>query len=561
MAIISFIFFSALVGIITFIKTKKSNLATTDGYFLGGRSLTSGIITGSLMLTNLSALNFIGMSAQAYSHNMSVMGWEVCSAIILIVVALFLLPRYLKQGITTIPEFIEARFDKGTSKFITILFLVSYVVNALPVTLYAGSVAISEMFRVEELLNIGYVESIWICGAIIGSVGAIYAICGGLRAVAISDSINGVILVISGLLIPFFALLYMGKGNIIDGFEMLGNIPHSKFNAIGSNTDPLPFSTLFTGLLLVNLYYWGTDQCIIQRALAAVNLKEGQKGVIWAGFFKILTPFIVIIPGLMAYEIFGDSVQNPDTAYPKLVNLVLPTSLIGLFATAMIGAILSSFNSVLNSVATLFALNIYKPMFGKNKNDDEVVKIGKIFAIIIAIIAIVTSPFIMYAPKGLLDYLQTINGFFNVPIFTIIFMGYVAKRTPPIAAKIAITFFVITYGITQLFWDTGLHFLHISAILFIISCLIMYIIGKMYPTKDEFHLEEKHIVEIKPWDKRFRASGFIIFVMVSMYIIFSPIGLASESGFNIKTIVALIINAIICFIGAILFEKKFVKEK
>ena len=279
MAIISFIFFSALVGIITFIKTKKSNLATTDGYFIGGRSLTSGIITGSLMLTNLSALNFIGMSAQAYSHNMSVMGWEVCSAIILIVVALFLLPRYLKQGITTIPEFIEARFDKGTSKFITILFLVSYVVNALPVTLYAGSVAISEMFRVEELLNIGYVESIWICGAIIGSVGAIYAICGGLRAVAISDSINGVILVISGLLIPFFALLYMGKGNIIDGFEMLGNIPHSKFNAIGSNTDPLPFSTLFTGLLLVNLYYWGTDQCIIQRALAAVNLKEGQKGV------------------------------------------------------------------------------------------------------------------------------------------------------------------------------------------------------------------------------------------------------------------------------------------
>lgn len=534
-----FILFSSAVALITYFKTRGGNLETSDGYFLGGRSLTGKVIAGSLLLTNLSAVSFVGMSAQAYDNNMSVMGWEVGSGLTLILVALFLLPRYLKQGITTIPEFIEARFDSGTRKFITILFLVSYVVNMLPITLYSGAVAISQMFDIENMLGVTYAQGIWIMVWVIGIIGTIYAVVGGLKAVAISDNINGIALVIGGLLVPFCALLYIGSGNLVEGIETFISHTPEKFNAIGKSTDNLPFSTMFTGLLLVNLYYWGTDQSIIQKGLAAQNLKEGQKGIIYAGLLKVLTPTMIIIPGIMAFQIFGGDMANTDIVYPQLVKTVLPKPLLGLFAAAMMGAILSTFNGVLNSASTLFALNVYKPKWGEGKTEIELVKKGKIFGVVVAFIAMIGAPFIMYAPTGLFDYLQTINGFFNVPIFTIIFMGYMTKKVPPIAAKVAITFFVTTYAITQSVWDTGLHYLHISAILFVISCFIMHIIGKKCPMEKPFELIDNEVVDIKPWENRFKASGFVAFTMVAMYIVFSPIGLASESGIGTNTFLAI----------------------
>ncbi len=358
----SFVLFTALVALITVLKTRGDNLSSNDGYFLGGRSLTAPIIAGSLLLTNLNASSFVGMSANAYTSNMSVMGYEVCSGIVLVLVALFLLPRYLKQGITTIPEFIENRFDRSTKQFVTWLFLISYFVNMLPVTLYSGAIAMEQLFGIEEIFGLSHIAAVWLMVVIIGVIGSIYAISGGLKAVAISDTLNGIALVIGGLSIPVFAIIYLGHGSFADGFQTLSASHSEKWNAIGSNSDPVPFSTLFTGLLLVNLYYWGTDQSIIQRGLAAKNLEEGQKGVVWAGFLKILTPFMVIIPGIIAYFIYGDgiSVQEADMIYPQLVAQVLPKWALGFFAAAMMGAILSTFNSVLNSASTLFSLDIYK---------------------------------------------------------------------------------------------------------------------------------------------------------------------------------------------------------
>lgn len=506
MVIISFFIYSAMVATITYLKTRNAAKGTSDGYFLGGRSFTGGVIASSLLLTNLSAVSFVGMSAQAYTHNMSVMGWEVGSGITLILIALFLIPRYLKQGITTIPQFIQSRFDDGTRQFITILFLVSYIVNMLPITLYSGAVAMSQIFDVSAFFNITYAQGIWVTVWTIGLIGICYAVFGGLRAVAISDTINGIALVIGGLLVPIFALVYMGNGNVVDGFQVFLTSTPEKFNAYGSNSDPLPFSTMFTGLLLVNLYYWGTDQSIVQRGLVAKNLEEGQKGFIMAGFLKVLTPIILIIPGIMAYQIFGGDMENPDIIYPELVKVVLPQPLVGLFASAMMGAILSTFNGVLNSASTLFALDVYKPRWGEGKSEEDLVKKGKTFGLVVAFFSMFCAPFIMNAPAGLYDYLQTINGFFNVPIFTIIFMGYVTKRVPPIAAKVAITFFVTMYGLSQLVFDTGIHYLHISAILFVFSCFIMYIIGKMHPMDHDFVLENNHLVEITP--------GKIVFVQV-----------------------------------------------
>lgn len=578
LVILFFVLFTGLVGVITFLKTRNDNLQSKDGYFLGGRSLTGKVIAGSLLLTNLSAVSFIGMNGQAFSGNMSIMGWEVGSGITLVLVAIFLLPRYLKQGITTIPEFIESRFDKGTKMFVTILFLISYIVNMLPVTLYTGASALSAIFNIPGMFGITDVQAIWLMVWVLGIIGSIYAIFGGLKAVAISDSINGVALLIGGLLVPVFALFAIGGGNFADGLNIFLNFAPEKFDAFNNGgalneatSNPLPISTMFTGLLLVNLYYWGTDQSIIQRGLGAKNLKEGQKGVLYAGFLKVLTPFIVIVPGLMAFVYFSNDasqatnlsylINNTDSAYSYLVNAVLPDWLLGFFAAAMMGAVLSTFNSVLNSASTLFAVDIYKPLWGKKLSDKELVKKGKIFGTVVAVLGMIVAPFLMNA-GGIFNYLQTINGFFNVPIFAIIFMGYVTKRTSATASKWGLATFVTLYAATQLPALFGgpsfpLHYLHVSAILFVISCSEMLIISHFKPREEEFILPNNNVVDILPWKNRFRFGAVVIFVMLGAYVFCSKIGLAHDGGVYWLTWLVLGLIAVGSALSAYFLEKKY----
>ena len=271
MIIISFIFFAGLVAVITYFKTRNDNMETSDGYFLGGRSLTAIVVAGSLMLTNLSAVQFVGQSANAYRNNLSVIGWEAGSGIVLVFVALVLLPRYLKQGLTTIPEFVESRYDASTKNLITMLILLGYIINMLPGTLYAGAVALSQIFDIQGMFHITYGQGIWIMVWLIGIIGCCYAICGGLKAVAVSDTINGVILLIGGFSVVICALLALGKGHFVDGVQNFLNMTPEKLNSIGEPNDDVPFGTMFTGMLIANIFYWGTDQSVIQRELGAKN--------------------------------------------------------------------------------------------------------------------------------------------------------------------------------------------------------------------------------------------------------------------------------------------------
>ncbi|WP_110114559.1 solute:sodium symporter family transporter [Bacillus sp. CGMCC 1.16541] len=526
MTVVSFLLFTGLVAYISYRLTRNDNLETSEGYFLGGRSLTGWVIAGSLMLTNLSTEQLVGLNADGYAYNMSVMGWEVGSSIALVLVALFLLPRYLKGGITTIPDFLEERFDSGTKQIVTLLFLFGYVLNLLPPILYSGATALSGIFNVPELLGVSSTAAIWITVWTIGIIGSIYAIFGGLKAVAISDTINGIGLLIGGLMIPILGLTVLGDGSPITGFNTIVENTPEKLNSIGSNSDPVPFSTMFTGMLLVNLFYWGTAQHIIQRALAAKNLKEGQKGLIIAAFLKLLGPAFLIIPGIIAYNIFGPGLQ-PMEAYPKLVNHVLPTPLVGFFAAVLFGAILSSFNSALNSSVTLFVLNIYKPYFKPKAPDKVLVRHGKVAGIFLALFAMSVAPLIANVPQGFFQYLQIVNGFYNVPIFTIIFIGYVTKRVPAIAAKVSLAVFISVYAVTQLVWDTGLHFLHILGILFVVCAVLMLIIGKIAPRDTDYTLEDKEAVELTPWKLVYPMGIAAVVAMIVVYALFSEAGFAS----------------------------------
>lgn len=554
-----FLLFMIVVAVITWWRVRGTNFDTSDGYFLAGRSLSGWVIAGSLLLTNLQASNFVGMSANAYDVNMAVMGYEVGSGLVLILVALFLVPRYLKQGITTIPDFIESRFGSGTRNLVTVLFLLLYVVNLVPVTLYAGGVALSGMFNVPEMFGISQFAAVAIFVWLIGLVGGAYAIFGGLKAVAISDSINGIALIIGGLAVPVVGIWFLGSldgGGFAAGMDTFLHTAPEKFNAIGGADDPnLPITAAITGLVLVNLYYWGTDQSVIQRALGARNLAQGQKGVLIAGLLKVLTPFMLIIPGIMAAQALMKvpEGQTSDSIYPLFAAAVLPVPVLAFVAAALMGAILSTFNSVLNSASTLFAVNVYKPFFGGKKSELQIVKSGKWFAIAVGLIGVLASPFLMYTGTGLFTWLQMVNGFFNVPIFTIILMGYVTKRVSSKAANIGLIFFVVLYGLSQTVFSAqmaewNLHFMHISAILFVVTSALILALGKVWPRDTDYVLPSSNVVEMTPWKHRYRMAGFVLGAMLSMYVVFSNFGLASGNGLTpaaVATVVGLLVGGLV----------------
>ena len=548
MQFLTFIGFTAFVAIISYLKTRGTKESSSDGYFLGGRSLTAGVIAGSLLLTNLSTEQIVGLNGSAYQSGLSVMVWETLAAIAMVVTAMFLLPRYLKGGLTTVPGFLAKRFDVTTKTLTSILFLSGYVVVLLPVILYSGSLAISGMFDIPELLGVTHTQSIWICVWGIGIIGSVYAVFGGLKAVAISDSINAIGLLIGGILIPIFGLMMIGDGSILDGLSTLTTENPDKFKSMGSATDPVPFYTIFTGMMLVQLFYWGTNQQIIQRALGAKDLKEGQKGLLLASFIKILGPIIVVLPGIIAYHLFQGNLQSADSAYPMLVKEVLPESLVGFFAAVLFGAILSSFNSVLNSAVTLFGIDVYKQHINKDAEEKTVVKYGKAFGVILAIVSMFIAPLIANA-GSLFAYLQEINGIYSIPILTIIVVGYLTKRVPAIAAKVGLLSGCLLYILSQFILQpycidkalanaaaagitdqTALalikaqaypHFLDVMAILFVLNIIIMLVIGKLKPMKKPFVQEYTKQVDITPWKYTKQAGIAICVIVIGVYIYFA----------------------------------------
>lgn len=548
LGILSFVGFTLLVAVIAYLATRKTNERSSDGYFLGGRSLTAGVIAGSLLLTNLSTEQIVGLNGSAYTDGLSVMAWETLAAIAMVVTAIFLLPRYLKSGLTTIPQFLAERFDVTTKTITSGLFLTGYVVVLLPVILYSGSVAISGMFDVPSLLGVSDKIALIVCIWGIGVIGSIYAVFGGLKAVAVSDSINAIGLMIGGIMIPIFGLMAIGDGSVFGGLETLMSANPERFDSTGNHGQEVPFYTIFTGMMLVQLFYWGTNQQIIQRALGAKNLAEGQKGLLLASFLKILGPLILVLPGMIAYHYFDGGLASSDLAYPELVRAVLPDYLVGFFAAVLFGAILSSFNSVLNSSVTLFGLDIYKQHINKDAPEITVVKYGKIFGICLALAAMFIAPLIANA-GSLFNYLQEINGIYSIPILTIIVVGYLTKKVPAIAAKIGIVSGSVLYIISQ-FWlqprfinnameeakvagitdeaalklveaDAYPHYLHIMAILFLSNVIIMLVIGKVWPRKEAFELKYTEKVSIEPYKYVKQVGIAVCVIVIGIYVYFA----------------------------------------
>ncbi len=478
-----FLAFTLFVIFYSWYKLKNENLSSEKGYFLAGKSLTGPIIAASMLLTNISTEHLIGMNGNAYKNGIIVIAWEVTSAIALVIAAIYFIPKYIRMGLTTIPEYLENRFDSLTRTLVALFLMVSFVVTLLPIVLYTGAINIESIFDISQNFNLTKIEGLWITVIIIGVIGSVYAIFGGLKAVAYSDTLNGIGLFAGGLLIPAIALYQIGDGHILDGLSKVYNHSPEKFNIIGKPDSVLPFSVLFTGLMINQLYFWGMNQTIIQRAFGAKNLKEAQKGLIYTGVLKLLVPLIIVLPGLIAYYYYGDEFYtNQDLIYPKLVKKVLPATLTGFFAAVILGAVLSTFNSVLNSASTIFCFDLYKKHINKNAGEGKMVKTGKWVAVFLAVFAIIAAPLVANAPEGLYQLLQQLNGIFFIPIASILFAGLFVKSINANGAKAGLAFGLIFYLLTTFVFDTGIHFVHIWGIEFVLDFIIMLSISKLLPS-------------------------------------------------------------------------------
>ncbi|MGE4488846.1 MAG: solute:sodium symporter family transporter [Kiritimatiellales bacterium] len=543
-SIITFIVFTALVGIISYFKTRNDDLNHATGYFLAGRKLPWFVIAGSLFLTNISAEQMTGLNGNAFAGGACVMAWETIASVAMVLMAMFFLPRYLKSGITTVPQFLEYRYGRTMRTVSSFIFMYALIVAFLPFVLYAGAITLGQLFDVRGVLGVSDHAALWIMVIALGVIGGCYAVFGGLKAVAVSDTINGIGLIIGGFLIPVLALYKLGGNSIVAGWQvLLENSPERMQAAgIGPNAE-IPWHTLFTGLLCIHVFYWCTNQAIVQRTFGAKNLAEGQKGVLFAAVLKLFGVAMLVLPGIIAWHLHqrgiihvpvkqlgqsGAMVLDKDMAYPLLVRYVLPSWLTGFFGAVMFGAVLSSFNSGLNSLSTLFSLDVYKGIIRKQASDVEVVNVGKVFGTVLIIVCILIAPAIGQA-DGMYTLMRKAIAVINVPILAVILMGILSRRAPALGGYIALPagmlfFCYFSFIRGDDFFFFHLHWLHTAGLNLLFMLGIMTAVRFIKPLKEPYTQVDSGLVDVNGWRYAPYASLAIILILLTLYALFSDLG-------------------------------------
>ncbi|MFJ3316998.1 solute:sodium symporter family transporter [Herbaspirillum huttiense] len=532
--LLSFILFTALVAYVSYLFTRRAKDVGARGYFMASGGLNGWFIAGSMMLTNLSVEQLVGLNGDAYAHNLSAMAWECTAAVATVALAMFFLPRYLRGGFSTLPQFLEERFDATTRRVVSAFFVISYMLVVNPSGLYLGAITFNQVFGVQQAFGTSYPVTITALVWISGVIGALYAVFGGLRAVAVSDTINGVGLLIAGLMVPALGLLALGQGDFFAGLHVVATEAPEKLSAIGGAHDSVPFGTVFTGMIFANLFYWCTNQSIIQRTFAAKNLAEGQKGVLLSGLLKLMVPIIMLMPGVIAYHLYaGNPLARPDLAYPQLVADLLPWWAKGFFVAVLFGTVMSHFNAVINSTATLIAFDFYR-VWKPDASDEKMIRVGKMASIAVAVISLLIAPLLIFAPDGIYTVMRRFSGFFNIPIIAVVLMGFFNGRIDALPAKIVLLLHVIAYTLLIFVFKVdstyGIHFIHIMGMLFVTEVLLMLVLGQFFRRAQPYQAHIRQHGDLTPWRYASRMSVLLMALLVSVYLTFSPLGVARAGG-------------------------------
>jgi len=496
------IFFAVVVGVSMFKSRREKD---SKDYFLASRGLTWWLIGFSIVAANISTEQFVGMAGQgAGDVGLAVSTWQLSGTLGIVIIAFTLLPRFLKSGIYTMPEFLEYRYNSAARAIMAVITVIIYVAVLLTAVLYSGGLTLQTIFG----LKLHY--AIWL----IGIMAALYTTWGGLKAVAWADLFLGLGLLVGGLITFHLGLEACG------GWEIFSTQNADKLHMVLAADHPgLPWTGVLSGMGIVILYYCGLNQFIVQRNLAAKTLRDGQLGVIFAGGLWLLVPFAIVMPGIMAFQLYGHQMARPDEAFPTLIKSLIPPGLRGLMFAAIAGAVISSLASMLNSASTIFTMDVYNRMFDRKAPQKRLVLLGRVMTIVFMLVGCCIAP-ALDDPKfgGVFQFIQQFQGYIWPGVVAAFLFGFVVKRAPGSAGVVALAGGPIIYGLLQAY--TEIHFLIQVGIAFALLCIVMAIITAVAPLKKPKVLPVREDMDIKTAPEVKWAGALVIAGVILFFIIF-----------------------------------------
>ena len=499
-------FFAFLVFVIGVSLYAGRGEETGEDYFLAGRGLTWPLIGLSLIASNISTEQIVGMAGGGVATaGLAIASYEWVAAVALVVVALFLLPVFLRLGIYTMPEFLEHRYGPAPRTLMAAYMIMAYVAVLLVSVLYSGAVLF------EGLIGLDLYASIWLIGLIAGG----YTIYGGLKAVVWSDLIQGLALILGGLIVTSLALSEIGGvGAFLDAnadkLHMMLPADHPE----------IPWTAMLIGIWIPNLYYWGLNQFITQRTLGAKSLHEGQKGVIFAAFLKLLMPFIIVVPGIIAFQLYPEQIaRSGDDAFPVLMSNLLPGwGLRGVLFAALFGAVMSSLDSMLNSCSTIFTIDIYKRYLRPEADQHRLMVVGRIATGVFVLLACLMAP-LPGLVEGVFKYIQMFQGFISPGILGVFAFGLLVPRAPSSAAIGGMLVNIPVYGL--LLWLLpDMAFLNHMAITFAAVVATMTVATLRNPLDEPKVMETRSDIDLTPHPMAAAAGAGVVAITIALYIIF-----------------------------------------
>ncbi|HAV12137.1 MAG TPA: solute:sodium symporter family transporter [Opitutae bacterium] len=487
----------------------KSRGSSGDGedYFLAGRGLSWWLIGISIVAANISTEQFVGMAGQgASSVGLAVSWWQLIGSVGIVLIAFTLLPRFLQAGIYTMPEYLEYRYNVVARSIFALLTVFIYVLVLVTAVLFSGALTLHTIFGID----------LSVAAWVIGAAAALYTSWGGLKAVAWADLIQGIALLAGGLVVFFLGLQACG------GWEAFSTTNADKLHMILPAEDAsLPWTGVAGGMWIVLIYYCGLNQFIVQRNLAAKTLRDGQLGMVFAGALWLLVPFAIVMPGIMAFQLYPEELAlNPDKAYPTLIASLLPGGMRGFLLAALAGAITSSLASMLNSASTIFSLDVFKRLIKPDAEEKNMVRLGRVMVIIFVIIGCLLAP-MLADPKfgGVFQYIQQFQGYIWPGVVAAFIFGMVVPRAPAAAGVSALITGPVLYGLMQAY-ATQIHFLLQVLITFVLVCLIMGVITLIRPMSEPKSLPVRDDIDLQSDPKVKALGGIVIAAVVCFVVIF-----------------------------------------
>lgn len=478
-AIVSFVVLNLVVAGLTWWRSRRNS----SEFFLGRRKLTGPLVAVSVLMTNFSTEQLIGLNGDAFRNGTTAIAWEAFGVIGLVVFVCIFLPRYYSAGVTTIPQYVEQRCGRPVRRFMSLLMVLSIAIVGLPFVLYSGALAMVGMFNLPELLGLPSSVALCLTALALTVVGLGYALPGGMRGVAVSDLYYAIIFLVAAILIPVLGLYAIGSGNLFLGLTRLIDARPAAFNPFGGAGQSLPLSALLTGMIVINLSAWCANQNSAQKAFAASNLAESQKGMIMAAAVKLIAPVFFVLPGMIAWMLFKDTLVHPDMSYAALVQRLLPGWLVGFFAVAVAGATITSVSGLVHGATTLFEIDLRQS--GRDPDNRQLTPLGRWFAIAAAVIAVIAVPIIAQQQTGFYVMMKRLNATLTIPVVSVVIPAVLTRLAwrPGFVQAV-----MIIASASYLFFDLGvrsalaatteLHWLHSVAFAFAVAVSLLLVFGR-----------------------------------------------------------------------------------